>query len=135
MRKLIVFGVLAAALIGTAPTAAAAPVVPTCLISNGAGFTKSLLCVELVDGPHGRLGSGSYSSGGQGTHWLTETVEYRALGRAWLPMAVANADGTGPLKAQTRPVALPAPGALRACTRVGTGTNGKQTSELCSNPD
>ena len=139
MRKLIVLGLLVTAVFGLAPVAWAAPSVPTCLISNGGSggrFTKSLLCVELVNLVSGRAGSGSYSVSGDDTpHWLTETVEYRALGRAWVPLATATTRGTGTLRATTRMVRGSRPGALRACTRVGTDTSRVATRELCSTPN
>jgi hypothetical protein len=138
MRKLIVLGVLVTAVFGLPPAAWAAPSVPTCLISNGGSgghFTKSLICVELVNLVSGRAGSGSYSASGDSTpHWLTETVEFRAFGRAWVPLATAAARGSGTLRATTRMVRLSAPGALRACTRVGTGTSAVE-HELCSTPN
>jgi hypothetical protein len=139
MRKLIVLGVLVMAVFGLAPAAWAAPSVPTCLISNGGSggrFTKSLLCVELMNLVSGRAGSGSYSASGDDTpHWLTETVEYRALGHAWVPLATATTSGTGALRATTRMVRVSTPGALRACTRVGTGTSTAAVHELCSTPN
>lgn len=139
MRTLPLLAALATALFVVAPTAAASPAVPTCLIGNaGAGghFGKTLLCVELVDQGIGHAGSGSYAPGDTTPHWLTETVEFRALGRTWLPLATATATahGTGALKAVTRTVLLPGPGALRACTRVGTAPDA-QTTELCSTPN
>lgn len=140
MRKPIVLGALVAALFAVAPTASASPSIPTCLISNGGSgghFSKTLICVELVQSDHGHAGSGSYSSGDNTEHWLTESVEFRPLGpgsSVWLPLATASAHGTGELKAVTRTVLLPAPGSLRACTRAGTGTDAV-AGELCSNPD
>jgi hypothetical protein len=142
MRKLILFGAVVSliSIAPVAPAAWAAPSIPTCLIANGGSgghFTKTLLCVELVDQPPGHAGGGSYSPGdATTTHWLTESVEFRPLGKdsaIWLPLAEASQHGTGQLKAVTRTVLLPAPGALRACTKVGTGAI-TQTSELCSNP-
>jgi hypothetical protein len=139
MRKLIVLGVLVTAVFGLAPVASAAPSIPTCLISNGGSggrFTKSLLCVELVNLVSGSAGQGSYSVSGDDTpHWLTETVEYRAFGRAWVPLATATTRGTGPLRARTRMVRVSTPGALRACTRVGTGSSPVAARELCSTPN
>jgi hypothetical protein len=135
MRKLIVLGVLVTAVFGLAPVASATASVPTCLISNGARFTKSLLCVELVNLVSGSAGSGSYTVSGDDTpHWLTETVEYRALGRAWVPLATATTRGVGTLRARTRMVRMSTPGALRACTRVGTGAD-TTVRELCSASD
>jgi hypothetical protein len=140
MRKPIVLGALVAALFAAVPTASASPSIPTCLISNGGSgghFTKTLICVELVESAHGHAGSGSYAPGDTTTeHWLTESVEFRPLGRdsaLWLPLATADAHGTGKLTAVTRTVLLRAPGALRACTRAGTGPDAV-TSTLCSNP-
>jgi hypothetical protein len=147
MRKWILFGALVAALFGALVTAlfgvvvpaSASPSVPMCLISNGGSggrFTKTLLCVELLDRGEGHAGSGSYSPGdGNTVHWLTESVEFQPLGRdsVWLPLASARQHGTGRLAAVTRTVSLPAPGALRACTRAGTEAGG-QPSELCSTP-
>jgi hypothetical protein len=133
MRKLIVLGVLVAAGFGLAPPASAGPSVPTCLIVNGGHFTKSVLCVELLNRVSGSVGAGSYT-GDSSPHWLAETVEYRALGRTWVPIATATAHGTGPLHAITRMVRAPAPGALRACTRVGTGTS-TAVRVLCSTPN
>ncbi len=138
MRKLIVLGVLVTAVFGLAPVASAAPSVPTCLISNGGShghFTKALLCVELVNLVSGRAGSGSYAVSGDDTpHWLTETVEYRAFGHAWVPLATATTHGTGTLRATTRMVRVSTPGALRACTRVGTDASRIAVRELCSTP-
>jgi len=88
MRKLIVLGVLVTAGFGLAPAAWAGPSIPTCLIANGGGgghFTKSVICVELVNLVSGRAGSGSYSSGDDASHWLAETVEFRVSGHAWVP--------------------------------------------------
>ncbi|HEX4722567.1 MAG TPA: hypothetical protein VH333_08640 [Pseudonocardiaceae bacterium] len=140
MRKPIVLGALVAALFAVTPTASASPSIPTCLISNGGSgghFSKTLICVELVQSDHGHTGSGSYSPGDANTeHWLTESVEFRPLGpgsSVWLPLATASAHGIGRLTAVTAPVRLPAPGALRACTQVGTGVH-TQVGELCSNP-
>jgi hypothetical protein len=137
MRKLIVLGVLVTAVFGLASAAWAAPSIPTCLIANGGGgghFTKSVICVELVNLVSGRAGSGSYSSGDDATHWLTVTVEFRAFGHAWVPVASATARGAGPLRATTRMVRMSVPGALRACTRVGTNTS-TNVRELCSTPN
>jgi hypothetical protein len=138
MRKLIVVAVLMTAVCGLAPAAWAGSSVPTCLIANGGSggrFTKSVICVELVNRVSGSAGSGSYSSSGDDRpHWLTETVEFRPLGRVWVPLASATARGTGVLRATTRMVRLPVPGALRACTRVGTGTSVVE-HELCSTPN
>lgn len=141
MRKSIVLGVLLTVFAASAPVAAAAQSVPMCLIINGGsggGFTKSLLCVELRDIVDGRVGSGSYAPGDTTTwHWLTESVEYRPLGSdvaPWVPLAAATQTGPGKLSAGTRPVRMPAPGALRACTRVGDHTTAKPR-ELCTNPD
>jgi hypothetical protein len=138
MRKLIVLGVLVTAVFGLAPVAWAGPSVPTCLISNGGSggrFTKSVICVELLNLVSGRAGSGSYSSSGDDTpHWLTVVVEFRAFGHAWVPLATATARGTGAIRATTRMVRLSTPGALRACTRVGTGTSAV-VHELCSTPN
>jgi hypothetical protein len=137
MRKLIVLGVLVTAVFGLAPAAWAGPSVPTCLIANGGGgghFTKSVICVELVNLVSGRAGSGSYSSGDDTPHWLTETVEFRAFDHAWVPVATATARGTGPLRATTRMVRLSTPGALRACTRVGIDAS-RAVRELCSTPN
>jgi hypothetical protein len=134
MRKLIVLGVLVTAGFGLAPAAWAGPSIPTCLIANGGGgdhFTKSVICVELVAG---RTGSGSYSSGDDAPHWLTETVEFRAFGHAWVPVATTTARGTGLLRATTRAVRMSVPGALRACTRVGADTS-TAVRELCSTPN
>jgi hypothetical protein len=91
-------------------------------------------CVELLNLVSGRAGSGSYSSGDDAPHWLTETVEFRALGQAWVPIATATVRGTGPLSARTRMVRLSTPGELRACTRVGTDLS-TVIRELCSTPD
>jgi hypothetical protein len=140
MRKVIVFAVLVAFVCGLAPVAWAASSIPTCLISNGGSggrFTKSLICVELVDKGFGQAGSGSYSPGDDKVHWLTVTVEFRPLGRAsadWLPLATARRLGTGQLRAATRPVLPPSAGDLRACTLAGVGT-GTMIRELCTNPD
>ncbi|HYS37885.1 MAG TPA: hypothetical protein VEO01_19890 [Pseudonocardiaceae bacterium] len=137
MRKLIVVAVLMTAVCGLAPAAWAGRSVPTCLIANGGSggrFTKSVICVELVNRVSGSAGSGSYSSGDDTPHWLTETVEFRVFGRAWVPLATATARGTGVLRATTRMVRLPTPGALRACTKVGTGT-GAVEHVLCSTPN
>jgi hypothetical protein len=151
MRKLIVLGALLTALFGLAlPSlpgiagipglpASASQSVPTCLISNGGGgghFTKTLICVELLDQGDGHAGSGSYSPGDNSTvHRLTESVEFQPLGRGsvWLPLASTRQQGAGRLTAVTRTVELPAPGYLRACTRTSTDTN-SQLSQLCSNP-
>lgn len=141
MRKLVVFGVVVTALLGFASTASASRAVPTCLIINGGSgghFTKSLICVELRDIVDGRVGDGSYAPGDTTTwHWLTESVEYRPMGTngpAWLPLAAVTTTGTGKLAATTHPVRMPAPGVLRACTRVGDDTN-VATRELCTDPD
>ena len=141
MRKLLVFGVLITALCGFAPLAAASPAVPLCLIINGGSgghFTKSLLCVELRNVVDGRIGSGSYAPADSTTwHWLTESVEYRPMGLKsvpWVPLAAVTETGTGKLTANTRLVRMPAPGALRACTRVGDDT-GAAPRELCTDPD
>jgi len=139
MRKLIVLGALVTALLGLVLPASASQSVPTCLISNGGGgghFTKTLICVELLDQDGGHAGSGSYSPGDNNTvHWLTESVEFQPLGRdsVWLPLASTRRRGAGRLTAVTKTVALPAPGHLRACTRTSTDTN-SQLSQLCSNP-
>jgi len=141
MRKLVVFGVLVTALFGFAPTVSASPAVPTCLIINGGSggrFTKSLLCVELRNLVDGLGGSGSYAPGDTTTwHWLTESVEYRPIGvntPVWLPLAAVTQMGTGKLEASTRPVRMPAPGVLRACTRVGDASTAS-ARELCTDPD
>lgn len=140
MRKLIVLGALVTALSGLALPASASQSVSTCLISNGGGgghFTKTLICVELLDQDGGHAGSGSYSPGDNNTvHWLTESVEFQPLGRdaVWLPLASTRQRGAGRLTAVTRTVQLPAVGSLRACTRAGIDTGGRQ-SELCSMPD
>src|SRR5205807_975845 len=68
MRKLIVLPALLSflACLGSAPVVWATPSIPTCLISNGGSgghFTKTLICVELLDQPRGHAGSGRYSPG------------------------------------------------------------------------
>jgi hypothetical protein len=138
MRKLIAVGALVAALAGFAPVASAAQAIPTCLIDNGGGggrFTKTLLCVELLNEPRGHAASGSYSPGDPtAPHWLTVSLQYRPPGptsKVWLPLATVTTRGRGQLKAVTRTVVLPAPGSLRACTQVGGG----RTSVLCSAPN
>ncbi|HEX4704185.1 MAG TPA: hypothetical protein VH352_18805 [Pseudonocardiaceae bacterium] len=140
MRKMIVLGVLVAVVCGLVPAAWAGSSIPTCLISNGGSggrFTKSVICVELIDRGDGQAGSGSYAPGDNTPHWLTVTVEYQPLGRpssVWLPLATTIKRGSGQLRATTRPVRLPSPGVLRACTRAGTGT-GTMIRQLCSISD
>jgi hypothetical protein len=137
MRKSIVLGVVVATVCSFAPAAWAGQSVPTCLIANGGSvgrFTKSLICVELLDQGIGHAGSGSYSAGDNTTHWLTETVEFQSPDRSWLPLTSASERGSGQLHATTRTVLLPAPGALRACTQVGTGMD-TITGTLCSRSD
>ncbi|HEX9339347.1 MAG TPA: hypothetical protein VF892_25820, partial [Pseudonocardiaceae bacterium] len=102
MRKLIVLPALLSflACLGSAPVVWATPSIPTCLISNGGAgghFTKTLICVELLDQPLGHTGSGRYSPGDADTvHWLTETVEFRPPGSSvWVPLATAGIRGTG----------------------------------------
>jgi hypothetical protein len=144
MRKHALVGVgLLAGLLGTAsPAFAAGGPVPTCLIANGAGMTKSLLCANLVavDGQH--AGHGRYSPGKVGgTIELTVTIEFRrdAGDDDWEVLADATVWGVGPVEATTRPVSPHGVGSFRACvteTAESVPGDGHQvTHSLCATSD
>ncbi|HEX3791146.1 MAG TPA: hypothetical protein VHW44_25005 [Pseudonocardiaceae bacterium] len=131
MRKLIVLGAVSlAGLFASVLPAAAA--VPTCLIANGAGFGKTVLCAELLDVGAAHAAQGRLSVGGPAlAATLTVTVQFSPdngpAGR-WQVLATASAHGVGPLQATTPPVRERRLGSLRACSDVTT----RPVRQVCS---
>ncbi|HWC82259.1 MAG TPA: hypothetical protein VG756_20105 [Pseudonocardiaceae bacterium] len=116
---------------------------PTCLIGEGQGMTKTLLCANVVTFGGNRAGFGRYTPGKPGaTEKLTADIQFQADGDdSWQVLASSTAWGTGPVETTTRPVHPHGTGSLRACVTLTAASlpisrgGSPRVQSLCSAPE